>query len=356
MRVLACATQGMESEDERRLQDLVSAFDVTVFRLDKRNRLASARRLLGLLQSGGYELFVLEGSGVAGGLSAILGRWLWRVPYVISSGDAVAPFLAARYPLGLLVFFLYENLLYANCSGFMGWTPYLVGRALSFGAPRAITLPGWAPFTAGTGDLEHSRVKIRRELGIPDTAVVFGIVGSLNWSKRFHYCYGAELVHAARQSASNAHVLIVGEGSGRAVLRQLAGEQLGKTIHLPGRIARADVPKFLAAMDVGSIPQTMDSVGAFRYTTKLAEYKAAGLPFISSQIPMSYDLDDGDIMRLPGSSPWDPRFLDALADLMSSLTLTDLRSDRTSAALLRDFNKKKQVARATSFLHDVVGS
>jgi hypothetical protein len=353
LRVLACATEGTGGEDERRLATLVSAFEKTTFNFTKREKWRCALDLLKLLRSRAFDLFVLEGSGVAVGLPAILGRWLWHVPYVVSSGDAVAPFLTARIPWGKPFYSMYERALYANCSGFIGWTPYLVGRALSSGAPRAITIPGWAPFTLSPTALHDARRSIRERLHIPDDAVVFGIIGSLNWSARYQYCYGAELIRSARMRKTSAYVLIVGDGSGLQILRTMAGEQLGSTILLPGRIPRDEVPYYLAAMDLGLIPQSVNAVGSFRYTTKLSEYKAAGLPFISNQIPMSYDLDDGKIWRLPGNSPWDSTFLEALSDLMAKITMSEVVEKTRDASTLPDFDRDIQVARTTSFLKDV---
>jgi glycosyltransferase involved in cell wall biosynthesis len=356
VRVLACATEGTGGEDERRLTTLVSAFEITVFNFTKREKWRRASRLLRLLRSRSFDLFVVEGSGLAVGLSAILGRWVWRVPYVLSSGDAVAPFLTARLPWGKPFFSMYERALYANCSGFIGWTPYLVGRALSSGAPRAITIPGWAPFTLGPAALHDARRSIRERLHIPDDAIVFGIIGSLNWSERYQYCYGAELIRAARIRKTPAYVLIVGDGTGLHILRKMAGEQLGSTILLTGRIPRDEVPSYLAAMDVGSIPQSVNAVGNFRYSTKLSEYRAAGLPFISNQIPMAYDLDDGKIWRLPGKSPWDSTFIEALSDLMANLTTSEIAEKTRTASTYPDFDKETQVARTTSFLKDVLAA
>lgn len=356
MRVLACATEGAGGEDERRLRALIAAYDATFFTFSKREKRASAIRLLQLLKSKQFDLFVMEGSGIAGGAAAILGRWLWNIPYVVSSGDAIAPFLAARHPLGKPLFALYEQALYANCSGFIGWTPYLVGRALSSGAPRAITIPGWAPFTLAKEDLLQARRSIRERFRIPDDAVVFGIIGSLNWSSRYQYCYGADLVRAARLRKSPAYVLVVGDGSGLPFLRELAGDQLGSTILLPGRIPRDEVPGYLAAMDVGCIPQSVNAVGSFRYTTKLSEYRAAGLPFVSNQIPMAYDLDDGKIWRLPGSSPWDQKFIEYLSKLMETLSLHEIAERKRIPSSYSEFDEDAQIARVTSFLEDVLAA
>jgi hypothetical protein len=352
MKLLACATQGSGSEDEKRLRALVSGFDATFFEFSRSSKRTSALKLLAELRSRRFDLFILEGTGFAGGLAAILGRRLWGVPYVFSSGDAVAPFLTAQLPLGAPLFSWYERSLCKHASGFIGWTPYLVGRALTYGTPRAITVPGWAPHADRPGVKEAGQA-IRRSFKIPDDAVVFGLAGSLVWSSRFAYCYGAELVRAARLAGDKAYVLILGDGSGLDKLKELAGPALGVNIFLPGRVSREEVPAYLAAIDVGSIPQSVDGVGNFRYTTKISEYKAAGLPFITNQIPMAYDLDDGGIFRLPGSSPWDTVFLNALAELMQRLTLGEIAEKLSGVQPGGEFDKDRQLARTRDFLHDV---
>ena len=139
-------------------------------------------------------------------------------------------------------------------------------------------------------------------------------MGSLGWHERAGYCYGAELVRAAaRVERDDVFVLVVGDGSGRAHLEEIAGERLGRSVLLPGAVPREEVPLALAAMDVGSLPQSVDGVGAFRYTTKISEYLAANLPVVTGEIPLAYDLDEGWLWRLPGDSPWDERYLAALA-------------------------------------------
>ena len=72
----------------------------------------------------------------------------------------------------------------------------------------------------------------------------------------------------------------------------------------------------MSAMDVASLPQSVDGVGAFRYTTKLSEYASAGLPVVTGRLPFSYDLDAGWLWRLPGDAPWSPRYVQALGRLM----------------------------------------
>jgi glycosyltransferase involved in cell wall biosynthesis len=232
----------------------------------------------------------------------------------------------------------------------------LTGRALAFGAPRGMTAPGWAPFARSSKELSEARSRIRAELGIPNDALVIGIVGSLAWTRRVGYCYGYELVRAISQvKRSDARVLIVGDGDGKPRLEKLAEDQLGRTVVLTGRVTRNQVPNYLAAMDVGSLPQSLDTVGSYRYTTKLSEYLAAGLPVVTGQIPLAYDLDGGWLWRLPGVAPWHDRYIQALAEWINRLTPTDLAAKRSAVpADLLELQRDRQVARVTAFVKELL--
>jgi hypothetical protein len=325
-RVACFATQGSDSGDEQRIRALLDPLSPVVLPFDRarkpRSGLATALRLVRERP----DLVVMEGTGVAGALAVLAARAA-GVRYVVSSGDAVEPYLSSFRPWLRPVARAYERLLCSRSAGFIGWSPYLVGRALTLGAPRAMTAANWAP---GAPRPTIDRDAARRRFGVPDGALVFGLVGSLAWHERAGYCYGTELVRAASGlERRDLVVLIVGDGNGRGPLERLAGRRLGETVLLPGAVPRADVPLALAAMDVASLPQSVDGVGAFRYTTKLSEYLAAGLPIVTGEIPLAYDLDDGWLWRLPGNAPWDERYVAALARLMESIEAGEIEARRS---------------------------
>jgi glycosyltransferase involved in cell wall biosynthesis len=327
-----------------------------MFPFQRGQKAASARQLLRIASKRHHSLIVMEGTGVAGGAAILLAKWLHRTPYVVSSGDAVAPFLAGRWPIAAPIFSLYERLLYRNCSGFIGWTPYLVGRALTMGAPKGMTAAGWAPYPSTSSELAATRSQIRQRLGIPQDAIVLGIAGSLIWSPRRKYCYGLELVRAILTTKNpTIHLLIVGDGGGLDHLREVAGPNLGKTIFLPGRVPRNEVPHYLAAMDAATLPQSVDNVGNFRYTTKISEYLSVRLPIITNQIPASYDVEYGGLWRLPGQSPWDPVFLRGLTQLMDSLDRKAIEEKRRLIPLeVPLFDRARQVEATTQFIQEIL--
>lgn len=348
--IVCFATQGSGSSDESRIRELLAPLSPTLVSVPRGRRHRDIVTLIRRLRDARPRLVVMEGTGVAGGVVVLLLRALRGTPYVVSSGDAVAPFLASiARPLGALGLG-YEALLYRCSSGFIGWSPYLVGRALTFGAPRAMTAPNWAPNRGGDG------AAVRDRLGIAGDALVFGIVGSLNWTRRYGYCYGWELVKAAATlDRDDVRVLIVGDGNGRRQLEELAGPRLGHSILLPGAVARSEVGGYLDAMNVASLPQSVDGVGSFRYTTKISEYLAARLPIVTGQVPLAYDLDEGWMWRLPGDAPWDPRYVAALRALMSGIDRPAIEGRRPAATAAGSlFDRDRQVREAVSFVLDVL--
>ena len=358
VRIFGFATAGKGGNEEGRLKSLLERFDADIVPFDRQTKFRMFTQLLSVLRAGQYDLAVMEGSGVAGGFALILGKLLFGRRYVISSGDAIGPYLTARWPSFAPVFNGYEHLLYRLSDGFIGWTPYLVGRALTMGARRAMTAPGWAPFPISDEQKAEHRARIRTRLGIPHSAVVVGIAGALIWNARLKYCYGFELVQAFRQiKRLDAYALIVGDGSGLPFLKEAAGQENGNRVFFPGKVPQEEVPAYFSAMDVASLPQSVDKVGSFRYTTKLSEYLAAGLPVVTGQIPLAYDLDSGWLWRIPGNAPWDAVYLKALAELITALKRSEI--SECSCAALRAapvFDRAQQVARVTAFIGDLLGT
>jgi len=354
-RILCFATQGHDHLDADRLHYLLEPLRPDSYAFDHDRRIRSAVGLAREVLARRPSLIVMEGTGLAGGVTLLALSVLLGVPFVVSSGDAVGPYLGLRSRLGGLVGSLYERLLCRRCAGYIGWTPYLVGRAITFGARRAMTAPGWTRGHAAGG----ARERIRSRLGIPADALVIGLAGSLNWRARVGYAYGAELVLGMRRvKRPDVVACIVGDGPGRERLAEMAGQDLGTRILMPGRVDPAEVADYLAAFDVASLPQSVDGVGSFRYTTKLSEYLAAELPMITGQIPAAYDLAGDCCWRLPGDSPWSSTYVDALGELLEGLTQGAI-AERREAIRRRPgdpFDQLAQQRRTSEFVSDILAS
>jgi glycosyltransferase involved in cell wall biosynthesis len=351
--VLVFSTKGSGSNEETRIVELLSAFKPSVGPFDRTSKFRSMQTLIRQVIVNKPRLVVMEGTGVAGGMVCLIAR-MARLRYVISSGDAVGPWVGTKSAIAAPFFAIYERLLTRFASGYIGWTPYLVGRALTFGVPRAMTAAGWSPITWNAEAASKSRENIRRRYDIPDDAIVVGIVGSLVWSKDCRYSYGLELVNAALKIQRRDIIfLIVGDGDGLPHLKRLAGSL--PNVRFTGRVSQDETIDYMAAMDLGSLPQSVDKVGSFRYTTKISEYLMSGLPVVTGQIPLAYDFQAPWLWRLPGSAPWDSTYIDALVQLLETLTCDELGLVRTKVPRnLPEFNKELQVQRATNFIRDIL--
>ncbi|HSQ55726.1 MAG TPA: glycosyltransferase [Gemmata sp.] len=355
-RVLCFATQGHGGNEEERILALLKGVSAELFPFNRSRKFRMFWQLLRTIRRGRPDLVVMEGTGLAGGAALIVSRVLFGQRYVVSSGDAVGPWVSTRVRVLGPVFGFYERILCRLASGFIGWTPYLVGRAMTFGAPRAMTAAGWAPFTRTPDEQASGRLRIRASLGIPPDNLVIGIAGSLVWSRRRGYCYGWELTEAAlRVRRTDVTFLVVGEGTGLARMKARTASLPAGRVVFTGRVPQADLPGYYAAMDIGSLPQSVDRVGSFRYTTKLSEYLAFGLPIVTGQIPLAYDLDGGWLWRLPGQAPWAEEYIAALAMLIDGLSATELARKR--AAIPTDppeFRYSLQAARTEAFIRDLI--
>lgn len=329
LRVAYLATQGDGSRDEERIAELLAPLSPVRLSFDRSRKPRSCLAVMRGILRERPDVVVIEGTGTAGGAAVIAARLLRGVPFVVSSGDAVGPYLGLISPWLAPPGRLYERLLYKLSAGYIGWSPYLVGRAITLGATRGMTASNWCLDRPSDQQRHVMRSLARRRLGIPADSLVVGLVGSLKWNARRSYTYGLELVEAARRtSRADLRILIVGDGDGARALARRAGEDLGGRVLIPGAVPRREIPSVLCAMDVASLPQSLDEVGALRYTTKLSEYLAAGVPVVTGQLPAAYDLDDGWLWRIEGDAPWDRRYVDGLVRFLSTLNHADVAARR----------------------------
>jgi Glycosyltransferase len=324
--ILCINTGGVGDLHGLRMRRLAGYLDrpVVFYDLDRNAKKQAFRDLREVIRSRRWRLIYQESTGIAGGLNLLLAPR--DVPFIFSSGDPISGFFrATKGPLYGKVFEAYERALFRACAGFIGWTPYLAGRALEMGARRAVTIEGAVDMDVFRPLPPDERRAIRAGLGIPPDKIVCGLVGSIKWVPRQSYCYGLELVEAARRITRPDMVfLIVGDGDGRALLEQrLTGEAKQRVI-FTGRLPEAEVARAMNAMDLGFITQTLDCLGSYRLTTKLPEYLGCGTPVAMSPIPGYFDYAETAGWALPPLHPASSAFHDQLAAWLNGLTREEI--------------------------------
>ena len=143
-RVAYLATQGDGSGDEARISELLALLDPIRLRFDRSRKARSGAAALTSILRVRPDVVVMEGTGVAGGAAVLAARLVRGIPYVVSSGDAVGPYLGLISPWLSTPGRIYERLLCKLSAGYIGWSPYLVGRAITLGARRAMTAAHWS--------------------------------------------------------------------------------------------------------------------------------------------------------------------------------------------------------------------
>lgn len=119
-----------------------------------------------------------------------------------------------------------------------------------------------------------ARIRLREELGIPQSAFVVGHVGRFMYQKNHDFLLNifAELVKAA----PNAQLLLIGEGELQGQIRQQA-----KALGLQDKViftgARQDVQKLYSAMDIFCLPSYYEGMPVVAW-----EAQANGLPCVFS--------------------------------------------------------------------------
>lgn len=115
--------------------------------------------------------------------------------------------------------------------------------------------------------------QMREKLGLQN-ALVLGFTGFV----REWHGLDEVIEMLARLDRSDVHLLIVGDGPGRAALEAQARDlQLANQVHFTGLVDRQDVPGFTACFDIALQP----SVTPYASPLKLFEYMAMGCAIVA---------------------------------------------------------------------------
>jgi glycosyltransferase involved in cell wall biosynthesis len=136
-----------------------------------------------------------------------------------------------------------------------------------------------------------ARARVRAEFGLPDGALVIGVLGRLDANKQF----GMVIEAAAPLLGEGARLLIVGQGAEREQLERTAREHgVAGPVILAGE--RHDVAAVLSAMDLFVASSRQETFGL-----SVLEALANGLPVLYTTCPALDGLDAGRATQVPSS-------------------------------------------------------
>lgn len=160
-------------------------------------------------------------------------------------------------------------------------------RQVSRGKPVATIANGVDPARFNP---QHSGQALRLQLGIAKDAQVIGFVGS------FAPWHGLDLLVEAfsrlQAEFPQAHLLLVGQANPQwqKLLDRLRSPALAGQVTLAGFVRPAEIPGYLAVMDITTLPNT----AYYCSPLKLFEYMAMARPTVSvATAPVTATLQDG---------------------------------------------------------------
>lgn len=165
---------------------------------------------------------------------------------------------------------------------------------------------------------------LRTDLGYGPDDIVLGFCGFV---REWH---GLDQVIAALSSTNipvNVHLLVIGDGPEKPALEQLAKrEQMTNRVHFSGLVERAEIPKYIAAIDIALQP----AVTSYASPLKLFEYMAMGKVILAPDQPNIREiLQDGvDSILLPDGQIFDDRVIELLSNRQERDKLGKAARDR----------------------------
>ena len=226
-------------------------------------------------------VFDLAYSGV---VAAMLARVFWRIRFIIDTGDAIyelARSVGLRGPIGLGLTWLLERIALASANAIVVRGTFHRELLAARGISATVVQDGIDTDAFANGDPG----RLRADLGL-DGVLSVGFLGSLVWSERLQIGYGWDLVEALRLlRGERIKGVLIGSGTARPILEARAREyELGDQMIFLDPVPYAEVPRYLAAIDVWLSTQTNDIPGNVRTTGKLPLYLAAGRYVLASDV------------------------------------------------------------------------
>jgi glycosyltransferase involved in cell wall biosynthesis len=232
-----------------------------------------------------FDAFIVHGWATRSYWQAMLASWQTRTPLLVRGDSHLqTPVSAARRAIKDLVYtrFIprFDGYLVVGRRARQYYLHYGADPRRMFATPHAVDN---AFFEAEAARLRGDRARLRREVGLPEEAVVWLFAGKLVDRKR-----PADFVRAVGQ-ADGVWGLVVGDGPLRAELESRVSQQ-GSPVRFAGFLNQTQIPAAYAASDGLVLP----SDGSETWGLVVNEAMASGLPaIVSDEVGCGPDLVRG---------------------------------------------------------------
>lgn len=219
-------------------------------------------------------------------------------------------------------------------------TDVIAEQVARLGVPeaRVLVTPTGVDLELFAAPVDHAAA--RRALGIGDGFVI-------GWSGSFRPFHQLDQLVQAVAGVPDATLLLVGDGPERGRIERLAAD-LGVPVRFTGLVPHHDLPRMLAAMDVGVVLARADV--PFHYSPlKVAEYLGAGLPVVAPAVAQLTERLDDDL----NAAFFPPGEAAELTAVLRSLAVDPERRARLASgarASAADWSWDRQVQRVLAAL------
>jgi glycosyltransferase involved in cell wall biosynthesis len=225
---------------------------------------------------------------------------LTGVPVLLDLHEAMPEFFRSRFPraanpISYRLLRLQEKLSIALANEVLTVNEPLAERLIRLGArPERLTVILNSPDLRLFDPTAHPR---RRFMADGRLRIVY--TGALTPTYELDVVLRAVASLARTRPGLPVHATFYGRGDAQAPLEALAAELgLADRVSFPGRIPIEDVPKAVAAADIGVAPTRLDPFTQMSLSTKMLEYAAMAKPVVASRLPTVERYFDADTLAL----------------------------------------------------------
>jgi glycosyltransferase involved in cell wall biosynthesis len=231
--------------------------------------------------------FIYERHAFFLGASAWLAKG-WGIPLVVEVNELVGDDRVRAQPGLAWLARRVDRLVFSRASLIVVVSPHLKRRIESMGvAPEKVwVLPN------GVDEQEYARPADGRELRHSLGLTGLTVIGFVGWFVAWHRLDELVRVFAVlARDRPDLRLLLIGEGDLKPALQDRARELgMDGRVIFTGAVSHAQMPQFIAAMDVGVVPHS----NAYRSPIKLFEYMGQGRVVAAPATePISMVLQDG---------------------------------------------------------------